>query len=152
MKRGYQDNYSQRMEGAVFDRERRERKAETIRAVLQDFLKNDLSSMPLLDVGSAAGFIDNYLADHFAKVVGLDIDQEAVNFAQKSFQKKNLAFKVADGMEIPFPDNEFNIVLCTHIYEHVPDAQVLMKEISRVLKPGGICYFAAGNRLSLMEP
>ncbi len=41
---------------------------------------------------------------------------------------------------------------CVHVYEHVPHAKRLVSEIHRVLKPGGICFFSAGNRLSLMEP
>ena len=49
-------------------------------------------------------------------------------------------------------NDTFDVIVCTHIYEHVPDAQTMVKEIYRVLKPEGICYFAAGNRISLMEP
>lgn len=152
MKRGYQDNYSQKMGGAVFDRERRERKAETIRAVIRDYLGTELSSLSLLDVGAAAGFIDNYLADHFAQVIGVDIDQEAIQYALEHFKKENLEFKVADALNIPYEGGTFDVVICTHIYEHVPDAGTLMAEIERVLKPGGTCYFAAGNRFSIMEP
>ena len=44
------------------------------------------------------------------------------------------------------------MVVCAHVYEHVPDARRLMAEIWRLLRPGGVCYFAAGNRLSIMEP
>ena len=150
--RGYQDNYSQIMDGAVFDHARRVKKAKTILSVLQDFIGSDLSSLNLLDVGAAAGFIDNYLSDHFAKVVGVDIDREAINYARKSFNKENLEFKIADALDLPYPENAFDVVICTHIYEHVPDAQALVDEIFRVLKPGGVCYFAAGNRLSLVEP
>jgi 2-polyprenyl-3-methyl-5-hydroxy-6-metoxy-1,4-benzoquinol methylase len=55
-------------------------------------------------------------------------------------------------MALEFQAESFDIVICTHIYEHVPDSQKLLNGIYRVLKPGGICYFAAGNRLSYMEP
>jgi len=152
MTRDYQDNYSQRMKGAVFDHARRLRKAQTTLSVIRDFVGSGLSTLKLLDVGAAAGFIDNCLADHFIKVIGVDIDEQAIDYAQQSFKKENLEFKIADGQDLPFTDNEFDVVLCTHIYEHVPDPKALMAEIYRVLKPGGICYFAAGNRLSLMEP
>lgn len=43
-------------------------------------------------------------------------------------------------------------VLNMHVYEHVADADRLMAEVHRVLKPGGICYLAAGNRIQWLEP
>jgi ubiquinone/menaquinone biosynthesis C-methylase UbiE len=48
-------------------------------------------------------------------------------------------------------DGSVDVVTCTHVYEHVPDAGQLMAEIDRVLKPGGVCLFIAGNRLTLVE-
>ncbi|MCK5359601.1 MAG: methyltransferase domain-containing protein, partial [Gammaproteobacteria bacterium] len=41
--------------------------------------------------------------------------------------------------------------ICSQVYEHVIDARQMMDEIYRVLKPEGICYFAAGNRLAIDE-
>ena len=54
-------------------------------------------------------------------------------------------------MGLSFPDKTFDVVICTQTNEHLPGAQTMHKDISRVLKPGGICYFAAGNRITLME-
>jgi len=151
--REYQHNFSRMVDGAMYNLQARERKARTILAVIQEFFgKTPLPSLSLLDVGSSTGIIDNFLADHFFKVTGIDIDKEAIQYAQTAFKKRNLQFMVDDLMDLSFPDNTFDVVICTQIYEHVPDAQTMMKEIFRVLKPGGICYFAAGNRLSFMEP
>jgi len=151
--REYQHNFSRMVDGAMYNLQARERKAKTILAVLQDFSGNTaISSLRLLDVGSSTGIIDNYLADHFLHVTGIDIDNEAVEFAHGTFQKNNLTFMVADVMELDFPNDTFDVVVCAQIYEHVPDAQTMMHEIDRVLKPGGICFFAAGNRLRIMEP
>ena len=151
--RGYQHNFSRMVDGAMYKHQGRERKAKTILAVLQDFLDTKpLSSLSLLDVGSSTGIIDNFLADHFLKVTGIDIDKEAIQYAQKTFKKHNLQFLVDDLMDLSFPDNTFDVVICTQIYEHVPDAHKMIREIFRLLKPGGICYFAAGNRMSVMEP
>lgn len=151
--RGYQHNFSRMVDGAMYNHQVREKKVKTILAVLQDFLKSTpTSSLSLLDVGSSTGIIDNYLADHFLKVIGIDIDEEALHFAQEKFQKSNLEFKLDDLMELSFSDDTFDVVVCTQIYEHVPDSQTMVKEIFRILKPGGICYFAAGNRVRLMEP
>ena len=151
--RGYQHNFSRMVDGAMYNRQAREKKAMTILAVLHDFFqKANTSDLTLLDIGTSTGIMDNFLANHFLKVTGIDIDEEAVEFANRSFKKNNLVFRTADAMNLAFADSSFDVVICTQIYEHVPDAQTLIKEIFRVLKPGGICYFAAGNRLSIMEP
>jgi SAM-dependent methyltransferase len=42
-----------------------------------------------------------------------------------------------DVTDIPYPENHFNLVLCNHVLEHVPDYNKAMREIFRVLKPGG---------------
>ena len=43
------------------------------------------------------------------------------------------------------------MITCSHIYEHVPSDHVLMENIYKLLKPGGICYFAAGNKYKIIE-
>ena len=48
-------------------------------------------------------------------------------------------------------NNFYDVITCSHIYEHVPDANKLMSEIYRLLKPGGVCFFAAGNRFKVIE-
>ena len=135
----------------LHDREGRERKARAMVAALAEFLPRPLSELSLLDVGASTGIIDSVLADCIGHVVGIDIDREAIDFARRTFPKTNLDFGVGDAMALSFPDARFDVVVCSHVYEHVPDADRLMAEIFRVLRPGGVCYFAAGNRLKIME-
>ncbi|MGV3658030.1 MAG: class I SAM-dependent methyltransferase [Chitinophagaceae bacterium] len=40
-------------------------------------------------------------------------------------------------LHLPFPDNHFDLVICNHVLEHVPEDRAAMKEIARVLKKGG---------------
>lgn len=150
--RGYQENFSAHHADAMYDRDARERKAQTMVAVLDDFLRTDLRSLSLLDIGASTGIIDSYLADHFKTVVGVDIDRQAIMRAAEMRDKPNLRFALGDAMNLPFADKCFDVLICAQIYEHVPDATKLLSEIHRVLKPRGICYFAAGNRLSINEP
>ena len=121
-------------------------------AVLEDFLPTSLSDLNLLNVGGSAGAIDNLLADRFSHVVGVDIDDHAIAHAKQSFSKPNLEFLVADALRLPFGDDSFDVVVCSHVYEHVPDPEIMFQEIHRVLRPGGVCYFSAGNRLMWNEP
>ncbi|MBW2062301.1 MAG: class I SAM-dependent methyltransferase [Deltaproteobacteria bacterium] len=151
MERGYQYNLSRIHHDKLYDREGRERKARTAAAVLSDFLSNDLSGLTVLDVGSSTGIVGSYLSGFFGKVIGIDIDREAVEFARQAFPKSNLEFRLGDAVNLDFEDQTFSVVICMHVYEHVPDANKLISEIYRVLNPGGVCYFAAGNRLNINE-
>ncbi len=77
MSREYQYNFSKNSP-YVYDTDNRERKARTMLAVLDDFLDKPLSECDVLNVGGSAGAIDNFLADHAARVVGIDIDDDAI--------------------------------------------------------------------------
>ena len=154
MKLDYQSNFSSLYPAAAADVEGRRRKARTIAAVFADFFGGweRLKSLRLLDVGAGIGVIDHSLGPYFGEVLGIDIDADAIAGAAQLPALPNVSFRVGDAMQIPVADESFDAVLCAHVYEHVPDAPRLMREIARVLKPGGVCYFAAGNRYQLMEP
>lgn len=150
--RGFQHNFSRLLPGAMYDVERREEKARKVLAVLSDFLGTELGRQNVLDVGCSTGIIDNFLAKSFKTLVGLDIDREAISHAMKEKAGENEHFLLGDSMAMPLVDRAFDIVVCAHVYEHVPCAQTMISEIYRVLRPNGVCFFAAGNRLALLEP
>jgi SAM-dependent methyltransferase len=69
-------------------------------------------------------------------------------FRQQFSAMKNLEYITADLnnpavdiridiINIPYPDNTFDVILCSHVLEHVPDDRKAMSELFRVLKPGG---------------
>ena len=150
----YQENFSEMHREAVYDLEGRTQKANKTIAVIKDYLlKKEIlqNNLSLLDIGCSTGYLTTIYASIFDDVTGLDIDENAVQHAKNLNKKDHVKFQVGDSMNIDFPDNSFDAVICTHIYEHVPDSTQLLKEIYRVLKPGGFCYFAAGNRFKLME-
>lgn len=138
----------------MYELKSRKRKAIRIIKTLTDFYggESKLKKLNVLDVGSSTGIIDNVLAKKFKKVVGCDIDTRAISFAKKNFKKPNLYFKVEDAMELSFKPGSFDIVVCAQVYEHVPDAKRMFDQIYRVLKPGGVCYLAALNKLWPWEP
>jgi 2-polyprenyl-3-methyl-5-hydroxy-6-metoxy-1,4-benzoquinol methylase len=136
----------------MHDIQGREQKARTMVAVLEDYLPLPLHELSLLDVGASTGIIDHYLAGYFRRVAGIDIDYQAVQHAHETYRKQNLHFSLADALSLPFSNACFHVVICSHVYEHVPDSGKMLAEIFRVLEPGGICYLAAGNRIMFKEP
>lgn len=153
MARGYQYDYST-LPAGLYDQQGRERKAQTMLAILADHVgAARLRELDAIDVGSSTGHIDAVLAPAFRSLTGLDIDSGAIARAQAAFAEiPNLRFEQGDAMQLRFADDSLDVVICSHVYEHVPDARRMMAEIHRVLKPGGICFFAAGNRLCVTEP
>lgn len=142
----YQQDYSS-IKPKMYDPSSRIKRGQRIIKLLKVyFKKNNLSGMTLLDVGSSTGIIDNEISKSFDKVIGIDIDKKAVNFANNKYMNNGLEFRIGDAMNLDFPDNTFDVVVCAQVYEHVSNPKKMLDEIYRVLKPSGICYFAAINK------
>ena len=138
----------------MFDELGRLQKARKTVAIILDTLRQngvEPRQTRVLDIGCSTGILTRHYAEYFGTVVGIDIDDGAVEWAAKNRAAPNVSYRVADSMDLPFEPDQFDIVTCTHIYEHVPDAQRMVDEIHRVLRPGGICFFAAENRLRVWD-
>ncbi len=130
----------------------RRQKAAKILSVLKHFLgREDLDGLTALDIGCSTGFISDELHKAGAKVIGLDIDEPGLAAARKRFGDE-INFVCAGGEDIPAPAQSFDIVIFNHIYEHVVDADAVMTDIRRVLRPDGVVYLGLGNRLGVVEP
>lgn len=105
-----------------------------------------------LDIGCSAGFFSRALSPYFSQVVGMDIDERALKMASENSSEDNISYFFGDSMDIPFPDNSVDLIICNHVYEHVPDSRRLFKEISRILSDNGKCYLGAASRLTILEP
>ena len=148
-KRGYQLNLS-RGDFVLKDTKGRAQKFKKILSVLKNF-HPETQSLNCLDIGCSSGIITSLLRNHFRMSIGMDIDQEAVQYAQNHPSSPRARFLIADSMVLPFHDNSMDVIICNHIYEHVPYANQLMDEVYRVLKVNGFCYFSAGNKYMMIE-
>jgi SAM-dependent methyltransferase len=148
-KRGYQLHLS-RGDFVLKDVKGRTQKFKKILSVIEDF-HPQTQSLTCLDIGCSSGIITSLLGDHFKLAIGLDIDEEAVRYARTHSPSSRVEFLMGDSMALPFRDGSIDVIVCNHIYEHVPESNRLMDEIHRVLRRDGFCYFAAGNRYVLIE-
>jgi 2-polyprenyl-3-methyl-5-hydroxy-6-metoxy-1,4-benzoquinol methylase len=150
MDKKYQLNYSN-LKPSMYTEDERIKKANKTIAVLRDYL-NEVSKLNLLDIGSSTGIMTNEYAKHFKNVTGVDLDTTAIEYSINQYKKGNLKFICAPIEDAGIPESSFDVITCSQIYEHVPSDKTLMEEIYRILKPGGVCYFAAGNRFKIIEP
>lgn len=87
---------------------------------------------PLLDVGCNVG---NLLAIDPERSVGVDVDPNAIAVCRE----RGLQASVANLDEgLPLEDASFGTVHCRHVIEHVKEPLTLMREMRRVLRPGGL--------------
>jgi SAM-dependent methyltransferase len=93
----------------------------------------------VLDLGAGAGHSYERLAPR--ETVGVDIDPAALAGQQRETH-------VADMRELPFADGAFGAVLSVQSLEHVPDGAAVLREVRRVLAPGGVAVFITPNRLT----
>ncbi len=149
----YQTNYSELYSHEISD-DSREAKALKTLSVVNDYFKEALSTVNVLEVGCFTGAIGLSIAKNFKTYTAIDIDQNSINIANSRNinLNENLNFAVMNAESLSYKDNEFDLVICSHVYEHVPVPRRMMDEIYRVLKKDGVCYFAAGNKLNIIEP
>lgn len=99
------------------------------------------SGTALLDVGCGDGFYLNSVSQLFPakKLIGTDFDKRSLQSAEKNIRGKNIKLVWADLMKsLPFETNSFDEVVMSEVTEHLPYDVKGLKEVYRVLKPGGI--------------
>jgi len=101
-----------------------------------------------LDIGCGGGIITEDLAKLSNNVSGIDLSQASLNTAKEHAKKAGLSINYlqAAAENLPFDDSSFDLVTCCDVLEHVDDLPQVIKEINRVLKPGGTFVFDTINR------
>jgi ubiquinone/menaquinone biosynthesis C-methylase UbiE len=113
----------------------------------KDFYKNTVKILNLkdddkyLEIGFGSGLFINKYVSHVSKIAGLDYSKDMVNLASsinKNLVKSGKAeFKYGDASSLPWNDNEFSVVVAIETFYFWPDPGASIKEILRVLIPGG---------------
>jgi len=93
-----------------------------------------------LDVACGPGTLARTFAKHVAWIGGLDLTPAMLERARKDAAANHLDnFRPLRGnaLAMPFPDATFDIVVTSYSIHHLPDAVAAIREIARILKPGG---------------
>jgi SAM-dependent methyltransferase len=108
------------------------------RKIIFDWVFRTLADRPaarVLDIGCGTGFnIEQVRARHGGQVVGLDLSTDALTFCRS----RNLPDLVGgDGTCSPFRSASFDVIMALDLVEHLDDDQAALRELARLLRPGG---------------
>lgn len=100
----------------------------------------------VLDAACGMAYGSRILAEAGAsEVVGVDLDPEVIAEVSAA-APPGASFEVADLRQLPFGEDQFDLVVSFETIEHVPDPEVVLDEFRRVLRPDGLLVLSTPNR------
>lgn len=99
----------------------------------------------VLDVGCGDGYYDSLVTGAGARVLGIDIHPRWLPFAQKYYGGEGAEFLNMDAEEMELPGRVFDKALSLCVVEHFRSDETVLRNIARVLKPGGRFVFSADS-------
>ena len=92
----------------------------------------------VLEIATGPGLLAKHVAPVTKRMIATDYSDGMIAEAKKGDYPDNLTFEIADAMNLPYQDNSFDVILIANALHIVPDPEKVLREIDRVLRPGGI--------------
>ena len=108
-----------------------------------------LKANSVLEVACGTGRVTRHIRNQIrpgARFVATDISTDMLEVAKRNLGENSIEFQMADAQALPFPENNFDYVLCQFGLMFLPDKQKGIQEAYRVLKPGGKLFFSTWER------
>jgi SAM-dependent methyltransferase len=103
----------------------------------------------ILEVGCGYGWISRALwAAHNAEWTGIDQSIEMIRRIHTEYPDRGSRALHADARYLPFHEGQFDKVLCTGVLMHIEEYSAVVRELIRVLRPGGVLLCSINNALS----
>lgn len=119
--------------------ERRKGYSETDQELFRILDTFNVRDKAVLDFGCGDGHHAAEISNMGARqVVGVDISEAMIQRAKANeVPERSISFTLYDGKQIPSPDAGFEIVMSNFVLHNISDTESILKEINRVMKPGG---------------
>lgn len=112
---------------------------------------NQFNGARLLEIGCGMGTDLLQFARGGAQVTGVDLTPRSVQISKARFRLYDMPgqFAITDGERLPFADESFDVVYSNGVLHHTPGTEAAVREVHRVLRPGGIAKVMLYHRNSL---
>ena len=103
---------------------------------------SDLEQARVLDLGCSRGnYLSLWIAEHCAEYIGIDLSEPAAAYLDRRLRERGLANAHAYAQDLlanSFPDEHFDVVYAQSVLHHFKNKAVMLQELQRLLKPGGV--------------
>lgn len=106
----------------------------------------------VLDIGCNTGYGTAIVARDSRATTGVDVSAKSVSAARELNAAPNLRYLAIDGLQLPFQDDAFDLAVSFQVVEHVFTPEAYLREIRRVLKPGGLAILTTPNATIRLYP
>ena len=121
--------------------------AEAEHSARYEFARKYVKDRKVLDVGCGVGYGSALLASIAKEVIGIDISNEAIDYAKQNYLRENVRFHVGDATDLDFlKDEQFDVIASFEVIEHVPNYFQYLSEVQRLLKDDGIFIISTPNK------
>ena len=104
-------------------------------------------AMSVLELGCGTGRFTRELARSGADIVAIDVSPELLEIAKANCSAPNVHYEIQNAYSLSYPDAAFDSVVGSSVLHHL-EIDAAIREIYRVLKPGGTIYFTEPNMLN----
>jgi malonyl-CoA O-methyltransferase len=106
--------------------------------------------LTVLDLGCGTGFFTDILSSKYQHVIGLDLSTKMLKFSQQN-RSADIGWLEGDANHLPLQDNSIDLVYSNLMIQWCDPLDIVLKEILRVLKPGGVFLFSTLTDGTLFE-
>jgi len=106
------------------------------------------SAQRVLEVASGTGRVTRQLAARFGELVATDLNEAMLARARAVVTDPRIEWRVADMQALPFADGSFDAVVCQFGLMFAPDKLLALRELRRVVRPGGVVMVSTWNDLA----
>lgn len=107
-----------------------------------EYAKNFVKNKKVLDFGCGSGYGTHMLSENTESIIGVDISNEAIEYAKKEYRSSNLSFMTISELE----NEKFDIITSFQVIEHVPNDREYTANLKKMLNPGGILIISTPDK------
>jgi ubiquinone/menaquinone biosynthesis C-methylase UbiE len=123
-----------------------------IRAALDTLANRMGRELNVLDVGCGNGSaVTRYLSHTGGSVLGIDLHEPSINFAQENYGGKGINFSVSRAEDLSVKEMGFDAVIFADVLEHVEDPGILLRNVRKIISPNGRVYVTIPNGFGPFE-